>query len=132
MAESKLVQLNVYVLSMLSLGCILIKSCFCQSLHTFTSRCDFTLLGRNFFTPKVFCMRYIHTYIHTCIHTVQLNLNFTHACREHACKASKLACAHTVACNFGVCMRASKHTLHTRDAHNECALHEPHTLHCAV
>ena len=49
--------------------------------------------------------------------TVQLNLNFTHVCRYmrvlarlmHA-KLQKLACAHTVACDFGVRMWDSKHT----------------------
>ena len=56
MAESKLVQLNfekvasysVYVLTMLSLGRIMIP------LHAFTSRYDYTLLGHIVFTPTVF------------------------------------------------------------------------------
>ena len=42
-----------------------IKSCYRQSAHVFTSRYDSTLLGHAFFTPKVFCMRYIYvcTYV---------------------------------------------------------------------
>ena len=67
------------------------------------------------------------------ITAVQLNLNFTRACRYtrvlahlmHA-KLQKLACAHTVARDFGVRMRDSKHTCHTRDAHHELALGLPH------
>ena len=66
-------------------------------------------------------------------HTVQLNLNFTHTCR-HTCvlarltheKLQKLACARTVACNFGVHTWDSKHTQHTRDTHHEFALGLPH------
>ena len=53
--------------------------------------------------------------------TVQLNLNFTHACRymrvlarlTHA-KLQKLACACTVARGFGVRMQDSKHATHER------------------
>ena len=64
---------------------------------------------------------------------VQLNLNFTHACRHtrvlahlmHA-KLKKLACALTVARNFGVRTRDSKHTQHTRVARHELALGLPH------
>ena len=48
---------------------------------------------------------------------VELNLNFTHACRhlhvmaDLTCvKLQKLVCACTVACDFGVCMQASEHT----------------------
>ena len=38
-----------------------IRSCCRQSAHVFNSRYDSTLLGRAFFTPKVFWMRsYIH------------------------------------------------------------------------
>ena len=55
--------------------------------------------------------------------TVQLNLNFTHRCRYIrllAClmcaKLQKLACAYTVAHDFGLCMWDIKHTRHTRDA----------------
>ena len=33
-----------------------IRSCCRQSAHVFTSRYDSTLLGRAFFTPKVFWM----------------------------------------------------------------------------
>ena len=47
---------------------------------------------------------------------VQLNLNFTHTCRYTrvlAClmraKLQKLACAHTVARDFGVRTRDSRH-----------------------
>ena len=66
-------------------------------------------------------------------YTVQLNLNLTHAhrytcvlaCLTHA-KLQKLACACTVAHNFGMCMWDSKRTRHTRDAHHELALGLPH------
>ena len=69
---------------------------------------------------------------------VQLNLNFTHVCRytcvlaclTHA-KLQKLACARTVACDFGVYMRDSKHTSHMRDARHELALGLPHYM-CGV
>ena len=37
-------------------------------------------------------------------------------------KLQKLACACTVACNFGVHMQASEHTRHTRNARHELAL----------
>ena len=64
---------------------------------------------------------------------VQLNLNFTHACRytrvlarlTHA-KLQKLACARTVACDFGVSTQDSKHTRHVRDACHELTLSLPH------
>ena len=56
--------------------------------------------------------------------TTQFKL-YTHV-QAHACactaKLKKLACAHTVACDFGVHMRDSKHTRHTRDACHELAL----------
>ena len=35
-------------------------------------------------------------------------------------------CAHTVACDFGVHMRDSEYTQHTRDARHELALGLPH------
>ena len=38
----------------------------------------------------------------------------------------KLACARTVAYNFGVRTRDSKHTRHMRDVHHELALGLPH------
>ena len=64
---------------------------------------------------------------------VQLNLNFTHACRHMyvlACltraKLQKLVCAYTVACDFGVRTWDSKYVQHTRDAHHELALGLPH------
>ena len=41
-------------------------------------------------------------------------------------KIKKLACARTVACDFGVRMQNSKHTRHTRDARHELALGLPH------
>ena len=70
--------------------------------------------------------------------TVQLNLYFTHTCRYmHVlarlmrAKLHKLACACTVARDFGVCMRDSKHTRHTRDACHELALGMPHYM-CGV
>ena len=37
-------------------------------------------------------------------------------------KLQKLACARTVARNFGVCIWASEHTQHTRNARHELAL----------
>ena len=65
--------------------------------------------------------------------TVQLNLNFTHAyrytrvlARLTRAKLKKLACARTVARDFSVCTRDSKHTRHTRDASHELALGLPH------
>ena len=65
--------------------------------------------------------------------TVQLNLNFTHACRHTRVlarltrvKLQNLACARTVACNFGVRTRASEHTRHTRNARHELALGLPY------
>ena len=64
---------------------------------------------------------------------VQLNLNFTHACRytrELAyltrAKVKKLACARIVAHDFGVRKRDSKHTRHLRDARHELSLGLPH------
>ena len=41
-------------------------------------------------------------------------------------KLKKLACARTVAHDFGMRMRDSKHTRHTRDARHELALGLPH------
>ena len=41
-------------------------------------------------------------------------------------KLKKLACACTVACDFVMRMRDSKHTRHMRDAHHELALGLPH------
>ena len=41
-------------------------------------------------------------------------------------KVKKLACACTVARNFGVCTWDSKHMRHTRDACQELALGLPH------
>ena len=41
-------------------------------------------------------------------------------------KFQKLVCAHTVAHDFGMCMRDSKHTQHTRDACHELVLGLPH------
>ena len=46
------------------------------------------------------------------------------ACTFNACK--KLACVRTVAHDFGVRMRDSKHMQHTRDARHELALGLPH------
>ena len=40
-------------------------------------------------------------------------------------KLQKLACARTVACNFGVRTRASEHTRHTRNSRHELALGLP-------
>ena len=64
---------------------------------------------------------------------VQLNLNFTHVCRyTHVlarltrAKLQKLACAHTVARDFGVHTRDSKHTLHMRDTCHMLSLGLPH------
>ena len=41
-------------------------------------------------------------------------------------KLQKLACAHTVAHDFGVHMWNSKHTRHTKDARHELTLGLPH------
>ena len=41
-------------------------------------------------------------------------------------KLKKLACARTVAFDFGMHTRDSKHTRHTRDARHELALGLPH------
>ena len=60
---------------------------------------------------------------------VQLNLNFTHTCRHmHAlahlthAKLRKLACAHTVACAFGMLMWDNGYAQHTTDSCYELAL----------
>ena len=65
--------------------------------------------------------------------TVKFNLNFTHACRHTRvlarltrAKLKKLPCARTVARDFGVRTRDSKHTRHTRVARHELALGLPH------
>ena len=50
-----------------------------------------------------------------------------HACTFNACKISKLACAHTVAHNFGVHRWASEHT-RMRDASHELAFGLPHYM----
>ena len=55
--------------------------------------------------------------LYRCTHVLA---RLTHA------KLQKLACACTVAHSFGVRMRNSKHTRHTRDAHHELALGLPH------
>ena len=52
------------------------------------------------------------------------------ACLTHA-KLQKLACAHTVACDFGVCTWDSKLMRHTRDAHHKLTLGLPHYM-CGV
>ena len=64
---------------------------------------------------------------------VQLNLNFTHACRYMRVlvsltrpKLQKLACARTVAHDFGVHTWESKHTRHMRDARHKLTLGLPH------
>ena len=41
-------------------------------------------------------------------------------------KLQKLACACTVACDFGMNTWDSKHTRHTRDAHHKLTLGLPH------
>ena len=46
-------------------------------------------------------------------------------------KLQKLACAHTVACDFGVHTRDSKHMRHTREARHDLALGLPHYM-CGV
>ena len=48
------------------------------------------------------------------------------ACTFNTCKTSKLACARTVARDFGVRTWDSKHTQHTRDARHELTLGLPH------
>ena len=64
---------------------------------------------------------------------IQLNLNFTHACRYTrvlarltSAKLQKLACACTVACDFGMHTWDSKHTWHTRDTCHKLTLGLPH------
>ena len=67
---------------------------------------------------------------------VQLNLKLTHMYR-YTCvlarlthsKLQKLACACTVACDFGMCTRVSKCTRHTGDARHELALDLSHYVH---
>ena len=61
--------------------------------------------------------------------------NFTHACRYTrvlarltCAKLKKLACAHTVAHDFGVHMPDSKYTRHTRDVHHKLTLGLPHYM----
>ena len=69
------------------------------------------------------------TYVCTCVCTVQMNLNFTHTCRHthvlahltHA-KLRKLACAHAVVREFGVCTWDSGYMQHTSDACHKLAL----------
>lgn len=57
---------------------------------------------------------------------VQLNLKFTHACwHTHmlvhliCAKVQNLACACTVAGNFGMHTQAGEHTWHMRDGHHK-------------
>ena len=66
---------------------------------------------------------------------VQLNLDFTHVCKHSRVLASlmcaklqKLVFARSVACNFGVHMRATEHT---RDSRDELTLGLPHYT-CSV
>ena len=61
--------------------------------------------------------------------TVQLNLNFTHACwytHVSACllhvKLKNLVCTHTVAHTFGMSAIASEQMQHTSDACHELTL----------
>ena len=64
---------------------------------------------------------------HKILATVQLNLNFTHACTHSICaKFQKLECAHTVARSVGMCTQASEHAQHMRDACHELALDLAH------
>ena len=71
--------------------------------------------------------------------TVQLNLNFTHACMQaHVCactlthgKLQKLACARTVVHDFGISTWNSEYMQHARDACHEFALGLPHYI-CGV
>ena len=60
--------------------------------------------------------------VYMCVqaHTCACTFNEMHV------KLQKLACTRTVACNFGVHMRASEHTRHTRNARHELALGLPH------
>ena len=46
-------------------------------------------------------------------------------------KLQKLACAHTVACEFGMCMQDSEYKQHTRYARHKFALGFPHYI-CGV
>ena len=75
-----------------------------------------------------------HIYACMYIHNmVQLNLNSTYVCRYTSVliclmcvKLQKLACTHSVACNFGMCTWNSKYMQHTRDARHQLALGFPH------
>ena len=49
----------------------------------------------------------------------------------HMQNFQKLACEHTVACNFGVQMPASKHVEYMRDAHRKLTLGLPYYV-CGV
>ena len=44
------------------------------------------------------------------------------------CKTLKTGSTHTVEYNFGVCMWASEHIQHTRDAHHKLTLGFPHYM----
>ena len=47
--------------------------------------------------------------------------------QAHVCAcASKLACTHIVACNFGMRTQANEHTEHMRDGRHELTLSSPH------
>ena len=58
--------------------------------------------------------------------TAQLKLYTRVLARLTRVKLQKLACARTVACNFGVRTWASEHMRHTRNARHKLALGLPH------
>ena len=66
--------------------------------------------GRSYSTVTAQFKLYTHVQVHAC------------ACRLTCAKLQNLACARSVACDFGVCMRDNKHVQPTRDAHHELAL----------
>ena len=94
------------------------------------TRC--ALAKRTWFENTSIYKKYYRNYQTIQRSTVQLNLNFTHACRYArvlACltyaKLKKLVCARTVAHNFGVDTWNSECTRHTRDARHKLALGLP-------
>ena len=67
-----------------------------------------------------------HACFFVCYSTAQFKVYTRVLARLTCVKLQKLACARTVARNFGVCTWASEHTRHTRNAHHKLALGLPH------